>query len=120
MKIQQKVEAALDAACAGLIAAQEHFAEKESEAMLAKAGMQTAEDSVQRLRNALAALKGRAEEATPVQPEKTAPAPQPDNPYAGVRCAGCGETGLMTETITERNGKTLRMVVCGGCGNQQI
>lgn len=42
-----------------------------------------------------------------------------NNPYAHVKCSGCGQLGTMTDSIiTAPSGAPLRMMVCGGCGNQ--
>lgn len=44
-----------------------------------------------------------------------------NNPYAHVKCSGCGSLGTMRDSIvTAPSGAPLRMMVCGGCGNQII
>lgn len=44
---------------------------------------------------------------------------QANNPYAHVKCSGCGALGTMQDSIvTAPSGAPLRMMVCGGCGNQ--
>ncbi len=43
------------------------------------------------------------------------------NPYAQLKCSGCGVTGKMTENIIQApSGVPVRMLVCNGCGNQNI
>ena len=44
---------------------------------------------------------------------------QANNPLAGVKCQGCGQLGTMADTIIQApSGATVRMMVCGSCGNQ--
>lgn len=43
------------------------------------------------------------------------------NPHGHMKCPGCGVTGKMTEsTLTTEGGGIVRMLVCGGCRNQQL
>lgn len=43
------------------------------------------------------------------------------NPFAAMKCGGCGEVGRMSETIIQApSGAPVRMMVCAGCGNQLI
>ena len=43
------------------------------------------------------------------------------NPYGTLKCPGCGKTGLLVEnTLTTAGGGIVRMLVCGGCKNQQM
>ncbi len=42
-----------------------------------------------------------------------------NNPYAHVKCSGCGAKGTMQDTIlTAPSGAPVRMMTCGSCGNQ--
>ena len=44
-----------------------------------------------------------------------------DNPFAQVKCSGCGVIGKMSQqTIQAPSGAPVRMMICGGCGNQSI
>ena len=44
-----------------------------------------------------------------------------DNPLGHLKCPGCGVVGKMTDQImTTKGGGTVRMLACGGCGNQQL
>ena len=44
-----------------------------------------------------------------------------ENPYGTMKCPGCGIVGQMTEnTMTTAGGGIVRMLVCGGCKNQQM
>jgi hypothetical protein len=44
---------------------------------------------------------------------------QANNPYAHVKCSGCGQLGTMADTIlTAPSGAPVRMMTCGSCGNQ--
>lgn len=44
-----------------------------------------------------------------------------NNPYAHIKCSGCGQLGTMQDSIvTAPSGAPLRMMVCSGCGNQII
>ena len=46
---------------------------------------------------------------------------QANNPYAHIKCSGCGSQGTMGETIMQApSGAPVRMMVCGSCGNQLI
>jgi hypothetical protein len=41
------------------------------------------------------------------------------NPYANVKCSGCGVIGKMVDQIIQApSGVPVRMLVCNGCGNQ--
>ncbi len=43
------------------------------------------------------------------------------NPYAQLKCSGCGEIGKLIENIIQApSGVPVRMLVCNGCGNQNI
>ncbi len=43
------------------------------------------------------------------------------NPYGTHKCPGCGKIGGMVEnTLTTAGGGIVRMLVCGGCKNQQM
>ncbi|KKM77738.1 hypothetical protein LCGC14_1366940 [marine sediment metagenome] len=44
-----------------------------------------------------------------------------NNPLGHLKCPGCGEVGKMTDQVmTTKGGGTVRMLACGGCGNQQL
>jgi len=44
-----------------------------------------------------------------------------NNPYAHVKCSGCGQLGTLHESIiTAPSGAPVRMMACGSCGNQII
>lgn len=44
-----------------------------------------------------------------------------NNPYAHVKCSGCGSMGTMQDVImTAPSGAPVRMMACGSCGNQII
>jgi len=41
------------------------------------------------------------------------------NPYGTVKCTGCGVAGKLQETLIQApSGVPVKMLICGGCGNQ--
>ena len=46
---------------------------------------------------------------------------QANNPYAHIKCSGCGLTGSMSEQIMQApSGAPIRMMICSSCGNQSF
>ena len=46
-------------------------------------------------------------------------AAEANNPYAHLKCNGCGRTGSLQDTVMRApSGATVRMMVCSGCNNQ--
>lgn len=46
---------------------------------------------------------------------------QANNPYAHIKCSGCGSLGTLNETVIQApSGAPVRMMICGSCGNQLI
>ncbi len=44
-----------------------------------------------------------------------------NNPLGHLKCPGCGVAGKITDSVmTTKGGGTVRMLICGGCGNQQL
>ncbi len=44
-----------------------------------------------------------------------------NNPLGHLKCPGCGDVGKLTDAVmTTKGGGTVRMLTCGGCGNQQL
>lgn len=44
-----------------------------------------------------------------------------NNPYAHIKCSGCGEMGTSNMVVAQApSGAPIRMMVCGSCGNQNI
>ena len=44
-----------------------------------------------------------------------------NNPHGKMKCPGCGVVGKMIEnTLTTGGGGVVKMLVCGGCKNQQL
>ena len=43
------------------------------------------------------------------------------NPLAHIKCSGCGEKGKLVDSIISApSGAQVRMMICGGCGNQTM
>ena len=43
------------------------------------------------------------------------------NPLAHIKCSGCGRKGKMTDSIIQApSGASVRMMICGSCGNQSM
>ena len=141
-----------EAAELALEASLNDLAGSEIRLMEATAHAQKAREAADRLRLAVAALKGetaaicskeqlipdkqpltadRAEAAamTPEQFEAERKRKQrsrekeeiENNPLGHLKCPGCGVAGKMTDsTMTTKGGGVVRMLICGGCGNQQL
>jgi len=46
---------------------------------------------------------------------------QAQNPYGTIKCTGCGVVGKLQETLfTAPSGTPVKMLICGGCGNQAM
>ena len=134
----EALDKALDEAQSELASAEIGLAE-------ATARADTARGAQQRLVSAVAALNG--ESASPTPPTKQPVAEErsetagmtpeqfdahrkkrqrqkkkeldAQNPYAQVKCSGCGSKGTLVDTVIQApSGTPLRMLVCGSCGNQ--
>lgn len=116
-----------------LNAAQTALAEAEISLLEANAAATSLREKAARLQAAVAALNGesplRGEPAKVHVPEEGNPGkerdrrkqPQNDNPLAHIKCAGCGQKGVMDEQyIQAPSGAPVKVLICSSCGNQVL
>ena len=126
--------------------AQVELADAEIASIEASARAEEARQSASRLESAVAALSGEpppASASRQVQPAGESPAPklspeefdkqrkqrqrarekelEAQNPLAHIKCSGCGRKGKLVDSIISApSGAQVRMMICGGCGNQTM
>ena len=136
----------LDSTQTALELAQSELAAAEIALIEASAKAETARESAARLESAVAALSGEPppaagkyesevlrsrgdSELSPEEFNKQRKQRQrarqkeldAQNPLAHVKCSGCGRKGKMQDTIIQApSGASVRMMVCGSCGNQTM
>lgn len=109
MDVVYALQEALDSAQSELAAAEVALLE-------ATARANSARESAARLESAVAALNGSSPPPA-AKPRKK----DSNNPLADVKCQGCGSIGKMAEQVVAApSGTTVRMLVCGNCGNQVL
>lgn len=118
--------------------AQDELAQAEMGLVEASARAEAARLEVRKLKAAVAALSGEPPPAAAPERQETAEMTQEEfdahrkarqrekrqqeqanNPYGHMKCSGCGEIGKMNaQIITTSTGAPVKLLVCGGCGNQ--
>lgn len=124
------LSASVEAAKAAVDGESRRYMRAQEELESASAALTAAQQKLRRLEKALAILNGEEEPAPTPAPavvdRAAVPAPpppprkaQPEGPYARVRCGGCQSYGSMAETLKPtKSGTTVRLLVCGECGNE--
>ena len=135
----------LSTATEALDLAQSESAVAEIALIEASAKAETTRESVVRLEAAVAALSGElpsaavetltltgtkpVDELSPEEFDKQRKKRQKarkkeldaQNPLAHIKCSGCGEKGKLVDSIISApSGAQVRMMICGGCGNQTM
>ena len=125
--------------------AQSESAEAEIALIEASARAEVTRESVMRLESAVAALSGELPPAAPkTSPERVESATKDlspeefdkqrkqrqrarqkeldaQNPLAHIKCSGCGRKGTLVDSMIQApSGATIRMLICGKCGNQTM
>ena len=126
MDISQQLQDELDTA-------QNALADAEIALLEANAAATDLREKVRRLEAAVAALNGTSpppaapqdsrvsEEGNPGKERDPKKQPTNDNPLAHIKCAGCGQKGVMHEEyIQAPSGAPVKVLVCSSCGNQVL
>ena len=124
MSVEEQVKERLDAVVEQHVAAEIELCDARAKAEALRAERD-------RLKKAYSALLGEpgdrpaessGEGTEPADPlsavaEVTPSVPEPANPFAGMKCSGCGHLGLRQTGIKTRGG-VMQMLVCSKCNNQ--